>query len=434
MGTDITFNKSELNELDGLQDLLIRIMTGFINLPLDRVETEISSALKEIGGYVGADRVYIFSYDFAKQICTNTHEWCASGIEPQIQNLQDTPMDYVQEWVNANIQGHAIHIPDILALPPGTMRDTLEPQGIKSLLALPMMSDNHCLGFVGFDWVKNHHNCEQTEYHILELFARMLANISIRKKAVRESDYLREKLSQMAKLDAMGRMAGGIAHDFGNLLTVIQSHSHLALKKVTSDHPLYHHLKEIDEVAMRSADLTRRLMAFARKQEYKPVMLNLNKHISDELAILNHLAGRTAKIEWLPGHNLWPVKIDPSQLDQVLTNLVINSRDAIREKGTIKILTANVTRPGQADGSAESTKVRDFVKLEVSDDGCGMDEATANRVFEPFFTTKEEGKGTGLGLPTVFGILKQNGGFIEVISTPGQGTQMMAYIPSAAKN
>lgn len=434
MSSDIIYKSQGHYALEGLQGLLIDILTTFINIPLSNIEAETTHALAQVGTYVGADRIYIFSYDFDRQVCTNTHEWCSPGIDPQINNLQDVPLDLVKDWVSANVQGKAIHIPDVTSLPAGGLRDTLEPQGIKTLLSLPMMNDQECVGFVGFDWVNTHHDCHDAEYRILELFAVMLTNVLLRKRADRESNYLKERLSQMDKLDALGRMAGGIAHDFGNMLTVILSHSHLALKKTPEGAPLRHHLDEINKVAERSAELTRRLMAFARQQNIKPVKLDINHHITQTIPMLNHLAGRPVKIEWTPGHDVWPITIDPSQMDQVITNLIINARDAIAEKGTIKIITNNVHRAGPPDDQAVSPEAADYVQLEVRDDGCGIDSSRISLIFEPFYTTKAPGKGTGLGLPTVFGIIKQNGGFIEVISAPGQGTRMIAHFPRKRGN
>ena len=200
--------------------------------------------------------------------------------------------------------------------------------------------------------------------------------------------------------------------------------------KVRPDHPLHAHLQEISKAAERSADLTRQLLAFARKQTVAPRELDLNETVTGMLKMLQRLIGEDIDLAWRPQEDLWPVRMDPSQLDQILANLCVNARDAIAEVGKVTIETANrvfdeaLLRRNHWDfGPGE------YVLLAVSDNGCGMDPETLTHIFEPFFTTKEMGKGTGLGLATVYGIVKQNNGFINVYSEPGQGTTFKIYLP-----
>lgn len=246
---------------------------------------------------------------------------------------------------------------------------------------------------------------------------------------VTEKKRLEEQLFQAQKMDAVGRLAGGVAHDFNNMLGVIVIHVGLALGHMEQHHPLYDHLKEISKAADRSADLTRQLLAFARKQPADPKVLDLNETVEGLLKMLRPLLGEGIDLNWLPGDEVWPVKIDPTQVDQILVNLCVNARDAISDVGTITIETHSVSLD-KADCADNLDMIPgDYVQLEVSDNGIGMDKQVLDKLFEPFFTTKERGKGTGLGLATVYGIVKQNNGFINVYSELGQGSTFNIYLP-----
>jgi PAS domain S-box-containing protein len=240
---------------------------------------------------------------------------------------------------------------------------------------------------------------------------------------------MQKQLEQAQKMESVGRLAGGVAHDFNNMLGVILGYSDLILRQVDERHPMYPGLKQIQQAALRSAELTRQLLAFARKQTVAPKVLDLNDTVAGMLKMLLRLIGEDIDLAWLPGKDLGQVKIDPSQLDQILVNLCVNARDAIGDTGKVTIETHNVVfdadycakHPGAVPGT--------FILLAISDNGCGMDRETLTHLFEPFFTTKEMGKGTGLGLSMVYGIVKQNNGFINVYSELGQGTTFKIYIP-----
>jgi len=219
--------------------------------------------------------------------------------------------------------------------------------------------------------------------------------------------------------------AGGVAHDFNNMLGVITGYSELILAQTDSSHPFHTELEEIRKAARRSADLTRQLLTFARKQTVTPQVLNLNFTVEGMLNMLRQLIGENINFVWAPGTNLWPIKMDPSQVDQILANLCINARDAILPSvGKITIETKNSTLYDNTDDRS-----KDFVKIVVSDTGGGIDEETLRHIFEPFFTTKGVGEGTGLGLATVYGAVKQNKGFIKAFSKLDQGTSLVIHIP-----
>jgi two-component system, cell cycle sensor histidine kinase and response regulator CckA len=249
---------------------------------------------------------------------------------------------------------------------------------------------------------------------------------------VTEKRQLEEQLVQSQKMESIGRLAGGVAHDFNNMLGVILGHAELAMGQVDPFHPILANLREIWTAADRSTNLTRQLLAFARKQTVAPRVLDLNETVTGMLKILRPLIGEDIDLDWQPGDGVWPVMMDPSQIDQILANLCVNARDAIAGVGRITIATGMATFDATDSAHHPEVVPLEYVTLAVSDDGCGMDRETMDKIFEPFFSTKEVSRGTGLGLATVYGIVKQNNGFIRVCSEPGQGTTFRLYLPRPA--
>ena len=257
----------------------------------------------------------------------------------------------------------------------------------------------------------------------------VIQDITAQKQAEKEQCQLENQLHQSQRLESVGRLAGGVAHDFNNILSVIIGYAELAVEEVPPDDPLHGDLVEILHAAQRSRDIIRQLLAFARKETIAPEVLDLNDTVEHLLKMLRRLIGEDIDLAWRPAPELWPVKMDPSQVDQILANLCVNARDAIKDVGKVTIETRNISiDAGNIDGHPWS-QPGDFVLLTVSDDGCGMARETLDNIFEPFFTTKEVGRGTGLGLSTVYGITKQNNGFINVSSKPDKGTRFRIYLP-----
>jgi len=260
-------------------------------------------------------------------------------------------------------------------------------------------------------------------------WATVSHDITEQRRAEAERKKLQDQLTQAQKMESVGRLAGGVAHDFNNMLNIILGYTEMAMEDTVTDDPLQDTLREIFSAAKRSADITRQLLAFARKQTIAPKVIDLNDSIESMLKMLRRLIGEDINLAWLPGANIRQVRMDPSQIDQILANLCVNARDAIADVGKITIETDNTTFDSEYCAEHQGFVAGDFVLLAVSDDGCGMDQETLANVFEPFFSTKDVGKGTGLGLATVFGIVKQNGGFINVCSEPDQGTTFRIYLP-----
>ncbi len=257
----------------------------------------------------------------------------------------------------------------------------------------------------------------------------MIRDVTDLKLAEEEKIHLKEQLLQIQKMESVGRLAGGVAHDFNNMLTIILGHTQLALLGLPETDPIATHLKVVEETSRRSTDLVRQLLAFARKQTVSPKVIDINDTVERTQAMLKRLIGEDISISWKPGSELWAIWVDPSQVDQLLINLCVNARDAINGVGKIDLETANIVADVDYCRGNPECLPGEYVMLVVSDDGCGMDKDTIDHIFEPFFTTKAIGKGTGMGLATVYGVVRQNGGFINVYSELGKGTTFRVYLP-----
>jgi PAS domain S-box-containing protein len=293
-------------------------------------------------------------------------------------------------------------------------------------------------GYAVFDWQHQRPNGElwDGEVHLMvftygrkKLIQLSLQDITGRKQAELEKEKLQQQLLQSQKMESVGRLAGGVAHDFNNMLSVILGHTELALQQTAPGEPLFNRLQSIQEAAQRSADLTRQLLAFARKQTVAPKVLDLNETVAGMLEMLRRLTGENLDFAWMPDPDAGPVRIDPTQINQLLVNLCVNARDAIDDTGKVTIETGSAVFDTRYCARHPGFVPGDYVLLAVSDNGCGMSPETISHLFEPFFTTKDLGKGTGLGLATVYGIVKQNNGFINVYSEPGCGSTFKIYLP-----
>jgi PAS domain S-box-containing protein len=267
-----------------------------------------------------------------------------------------------------------------------------------------------------------------------EHFAVIINDITARKQAEEDRVKLEGQLRQAQKMESVGRLAGGVAHDFNNMLMVISNYIELCQDELPPAHPIRSYLDEMATAARRSANLTRQLLAFARKETISPRALNLNDTVTDMLKLLRRTIGEDIELVWKPGAHPTLVMLDPSQADQLLANLCVNARDAIGGPGTVTIQTGLATLDRAVCETLPGAVPGDYILLTVSDNGCGMTKETLEHLFEPFFTTKKVGHGTGLGLATVYGIVKQNNGYIDVKSQPGQGSVFRIYLPHYEKD
>jgi PAS domain S-box-containing protein len=248
---------------------------------------------------------------------------------------------------------------------------------------------------------------------------------------ITEQRRMEERLRQSQKMETVGQLAGGVAHDFNNMLQVISSYADMSLARIDAGDPLHKYLREIRKAAQRSADMTAQLLTFARKQTVSPQIFDLNEAVARSRRMLQRLIGETIDLVLVPGETPVLVKVDPAQLDQVLVNLAMNARDAITGVGHLRIETGRAVLDEADAASRGDILPGKYAVFSVSDNGCGMDEETKSHLFEPFFTTKDQGKGTGLGLATIYGIVKQNNGFITVDTALGKGTTFRIRLPEA---
>jgi two-component system sensor histidine kinase EvgS len=298
-----------------------------------------------------------------------------------------------------------------------------------------MVHDNDLLGFLAVSGSAELGVDEEERNLFLEVAGDLgyalhtIAAHAARLAAEEARDATRELLLQAQKMESVGRLAGGVAHDFNNKLMTIMANAQLCQLDLAPEHPVREYVDEIVQCAEQSASLTRQLLAFARKQTIEPDVLDLNDAVAGMMKLLQRLIGENIRLVWKPGPSLWPVLMDPSQLDQILANLAVNARDAIGGPGMVTVETANLAVDKAYAARHADAEPGDYVTLTVADDGCGMGEEVLGHLFEPFFTTKEMGKGTGLGLATVYGIVRQNRGFITVASEPGKGSTFKMHVP-----
>jgi two-component system cell cycle sensor histidine kinase/response regulator CckA len=257
-------------------------------------------------------------------------------------------------------------------------------------------------------------------------------DITERRRAEEERQQLLAELNHAQKLDSIGRLAGGVAHDFNNMLAVILGSVELALNDLRTPWQILGFLREIRDAATRSAGLTKQLLTFARKLPAEPKIIDVNSVVENALKLLRRLIGENVSLIWKPGNGVWQIEMDPMQLGQVLTNLTVNARDAIEDVGSATIETSNCTFDATHGLQQANVVPGDYVRIRVSDTGAGMSPEVQAHIFEPFFSTKGPGRGTGLGLATVYGLVKQYGGFIQVQSEEGQGSRFDSYFPRHA--
>ncbi len=278
-------------------------------------------------------------------------------------------------------------------------------------------------------WIRNSSGIVHDEYGNAQKIIGLMQDITRQKISEQDKDLLQEKLNHTLMMESVGRLAGGVAHEFNNKLGVILGYTELAMEHVEPEAPIISDLENVRKAAEESAVLIQQILAFARKQIAVPKMIDFNSTVEDMLPMLQRLAGEHINLEWNPGSGTGKVHMDLLQIEQILVNLCSNSREAITGNGNIIIESGDITF--NEAYHCEHTKILPgrYVQLKVTDDGCGIDSEIMRKLFEPFFTTKEPGGGPGLGLPTIYGIIKQNNGFIDVTSRKGEGSSFIIYLP-----
>ncbi|MGI9627681.1 MAG: response regulator [Longimicrobiales bacterium] len=433
---DLTERK-EAQEALHERDAVLEAVSFAADRFLKRVDWSemLHQVLARLGTAAGASRVYIFQNhqgDDDTLLTSQRFEWCGPDVKTQQGNPALQKLDLAsagfKRWITVLGRGDVIH-GEIKDFPPSE-RPVLTQLGVKSLAVVPIFEADGWWGFLGLEESRAERRWSNVVLDVLRTAADTLGNAIARRDAETALEQSEEGLRQKGKMEAVGRLAGGIAHDFNNLLTAIRGNVDLMLKDCADDDPRKEDLEEVLAGATRASDLTSQLLAFGRQQMLKPQVLDVGQVITGFTRLLRRMIGIEVPVEVELEDDLWKVRADRTQVEQVLMNLVINAKDALPEVGghiDIRAFNAvidkadprrrNVMRPGR------------YLCLSVTDNGCGMSDDVKARVFEPFFTTKGVGKGTGLGLATAFGIVKQSGGYIWVDSAPGAGSTLTVFLP-----
>ncbi len=396
--------------LEALADMSTSLLQTEEHLPA------LNSAVTILGRAAGASRCYVFENSYGPKgewFATQVAEWCAQGVTPQIDNddLQELPYDPHLLILKRDFERNEPHSA-LVRNEPEEFRGLLEDQDIKAILLIPITTHSRVMGFIGFDNCQNERLWSREQVTLLHAAASTLGQIYERWTTEEDREQLEEQLRQSYKMEALGRMSGGIAHDFNNILAAILGYTQDLSEVGGSNDDLQTGLSEIRKAAQRGARLIEQLLTFARRQVVEPRPLQLNEVVRDLQPMLKRLTGSEIEIANSLEEDLWEVLADPGQIEQILTNLTLNSRDAMSDSGTITIVTENVLLTPENMPSEFPLKPGEYVSIAVEDEGPGMPQDVLAKVFEPFFTTKETGKGTGIGLAVVYGIVQGNGGHI----------------------
>ena len=406
--------------------------SGLFGRDIYSLDKETASLLASLGQLAGSDRVYLFKYDKINNYFVFAHEWHSETAKPvtslfRVINLSEYP--WLEERMTENLPAifdSAYSLPEEAV----NEKKIIASQGVLSIAIVPVFHEGALAGFIGADSVKKQRHWVRDDVEMLRLAGNILISALLLSREQESRRKAEATLVQAQKMESVGRLAGGVAHDFNNALQAILGFAEISIAELETGNysKIKSFLDEIYRAGKRSAALTGQLLAFSRRQPIDPVAVNLNTTVEGMIKMLARLIGEDIRLIWKPSDNLWETKIDVSQLDQVITNLALNARDAIsgKSRGEIIIETANTPIDSSFSGNNITIEHGEYVMLSVSDNGCGMDKTTLSQMFEPFFSTKGK-EGTGLGLSTVYGIVRQNRGYISAYSEPGEGTTFKIY-------
>ncbi len=425
-----------------LEKTVSSLSRTFVNIPFKDLEKGIQETLETIGKFVGADFCFIFQFNCDKSRLYNTHRWWAEGLDRNIDHTRTLPSQSFPWWMEKLKRSEEIHLPDISILSAEAREEKvfLHSYHISSLIGIPMISRESMIGFIGLASSRQDKQWNREDIALLKTIGDVFAGALERKQSEEEKIQLQEQLNQIQKMEAIGQLAGGVAHDFNNLLTGILGN--LSIAKMKPGREIYTYIDNAKLAVERAAKLVKQLLAFSRKSPIKLKPIDLNLLIDEVYHLVRPTINRRIDIHIEKEGSLPSIQADSAQINSVLMNLCVNARDAIEQvmhghvaperrndKFVIAIRTKAVTREQGFDSNHTGSSGKRFVAVCVSDNGAGMNKETQIHLFEPFFSTKGIGKGTGLGLASAYGIVKQHGGAIHFISEWGKGTTFEIYLP-----
>lgn len=424
-----------LNQRIRLERIVNEISINLIGADSDKLDEAINIAIQLIGETTGIDRGYIFLFSEDLETMSNTHEWCAKGVAPQIHNLQNLPSEKLPWWMSWLKRHENINIPRVKDLPPEAYieKKALEEQDIQSLIVVPMTYKHRLIGFVGFESVKLEKRWMNEDIGLLRVISNLFAMALERKHGEEERHILEERLRHSQKMEAIGLLAGGIAHDFNNILGAIIGYTELAIMETPDNSQTKSNLMKVFSAAERAKDTIKQILTFSRKSKEAKMLIYLNDVVNEALVLLKSTLPATIEIQLELDTPLIPLIASPTQINQVIFNLCTNAAYAMRGTGGIlRVVLKETDYDADCPGPEKMTPGK-YQVLSVSDTGQGIPPDIMSRIFEPYFTTKTKGEGTGMGLAMVHGIVKDHGGDITVSSEPGTGTTFHVYLPVTDK-
>lgn len=387
----------------------------------------LDSSLRALGEATGANRAYLFENTTTEDgivLASQTAEWAAPGIEPQINNQDLQQVPYVVagmgRWLEQLEKGHPIY--GSVADFPRSEQPLLESQDIRSIVAMPVHCANTLAGFLGFDDCEQQRAWKESEFNALYAAASALG-------AAMEREQLEQQLRFAQKMEAIGGLASGVAHEFNNMLQAIVGLTNLVKLKLKTGQSVDAELDEILAANDRAKTLTRELLLFARKQNFQQSTVDLGRVCESVATMVQPVLGSSVTFSMSVADPSPLVVADAGMIAQALMNLCLNGRDAMGNSGELTLTCETVVLEREVGEHGNSPASGDHACVTVTDTGCGMSDDLRERIFEPFFTTKDTGAGTGLGLSVVFGVVTESGGFIEVESTPGEGSAFKIFLP-----
>jgi signal transduction histidine kinase/CheY-like chemotaxis protein len=422
-------NAQVLRERLEFEGLIASVSTQFINLPRDRIRADISKGLSRLVEHAGLDGAQIF----VSRICEGDSPSGYYYRRPSVSLPARLPKDMLElasHWTLKDYETQGcIHVPDVRELPEGSEKAYLQASEIRSWLCIPMWHAGERLGFLALDTVTSEKYWTDDDIALLRTAAEIFANAIARERNESEREALQDRLNQSQRLEAIGTLAGGIAHEFNNILGAILGYGEMALAVLLKDSRARHYVQQIMKAGERAQGVTEQILAFGRRRERQHHALRMEPVVAETVDLMRASFPATLTVETRLAAADASISGDPTELQQVIMNLATNAAQAMNNRGALKIDLDPVNAGEALMLSHGNLPPGRYIRLAVSDRGSGMDRPTMERIFEPFFTTKPAGQGTGLGLSTVHGIVVAHGGAVDVRSRLGEGTTFEIYFP-----